>query len=360
MKPFCYLPLNALGRLVFWTLTWGLLACEGDPNADVADISLQVDVERTDSLLWACARDLQAGTDDPMAVYQRHLATEREFLMTWVDGRPEAMNLPPAQQDSLIARMLLPVLADSSVYALLDTIRKEIPYDFPLEERLVYPLKRLKKYFPQSEIPYIRTHADGYVPYGDVSSVDQVMYLPGYFSFGLHYFMGPDFPYYPQNVPKFVRKRFDTTYLEVAMAQELAVAYVRPPALSYQLRLLDHIMYAGIKQEFVDQLLPNTPDSLKLFYSQEQMEWANYFEANIYNELLNDDFYSTDVNLYQKYLADKPRSTHLSIESAPRLGVFVGWKIVQAYREQHPELSLEALCSTNDYEQIFREARYKP
>ncbi|RMG17790.1 MAG: hypothetical protein D6730_23600, partial [Bacteroidetes bacterium] len=183
-----------------------ICACESDPNADIAEVELEVEMLRTDSLLYECARALQEQpAADHFAAYEQYLKSDREFLLAWIDERAPSMGLSDGQKDSLIVEMLLPVLADSGVFWLLDTVRQTIPYDEPIAERLSYPLKRFKKYLPQKEIPALRTHVDGYVPQGDVRAVDQVMSLPGYMSFGLHYFMGPEFPYYPVNVPQFIR-----------------------------------------------------------------------------------------------------------------------------------------------------------
>ncbi len=340
----------------------GLLftSCEQDPNADIREVELELDFIRTDSLLYACAKNFHAQPDlDYHTAYHRHLQSARDFLLLWVDDRAMQMQLSDELKDSIIAEMLGPVLADASVFKLLDTIRQVIPYDTPIEERITYPLKRFKKYFPSLEIPAIRTHADGYVPYGDIRSVDQIIYAPGYMSLGLHYFLGADFPYYPTNVAHFIRKRFDLRYLEVALTHQLVSVNVPALPYSFETRLVDQLIQEGIKQYIIHQLLPNTADSLIHFYTSKQMDWVNYFEANIYNEIIK-DIYSVDIKVFNRYLGDKPSSTHLSLESAPRLGQYAGYKIVEAYMKRHQEVSLDELRERTDYEVIFREAKYKP
>lgn len=335
-------------------------ACTPDPNADIADMEFELEVVRTDQLLYECAKAIHDNPQiNPYEAYETYLKSEREFLAVWVDDRIIQANVSDEIKDTMIVRMLLPVLADSGVYQLLDTIQQIFPGDFPLSERITPTFKRFKKYFPNVEIPSVRTHVDGYVSFGDISTVDQVLYTPGYFSFGLHYFIGGDYPYYPRNVPQFIRERFSPEYLNVSLAHQLASVHIKPIPVSYETKLVDHVIHTGIKQYIVDKLLPNTPDSLKLFYTTEQMNWVIYYEAKIYNEILQ-EIHNMDIMAFKRYLDDKPHSTHLSRDSAPRLGQFAGWKIVSAYMERNPDITVEELSQMTEYEKIFRGAKYKP
>ncbi|MEL6135636.1 MAG: hypothetical protein AAFR59_19935, partial [Bacteroidota bacterium] len=102
-----------------------------------------------------------------------------------------------------------------------------------------------------------------------------------------------------------------------------------------------------------------TPDSALLMYTTSQMEWADYFESDIYQEMI-DKLFETKFAYQQTYLAEKPYTTTLVIESAPRIGVYAGWKIIQAYMDRHPEIKLPELVARTDYETMFKEARYRP
>ena len=143
------------------------------------------------------------------------------------------------------------------------------------------------------------------------------------------------------------------------MVAEIAEGMVAPIDLTRQPTLLDKMIRAGIKQYFMQQLLPHTPDSLRLSYSARQMEWANLYEARIYKELIP-HLYKIDFNLHRDFMAEKPYTTQLSLDSAPRVGEFAGWKMVAAYMRLHPEENLESLTERQDYETIFKESRYKP
>ena len=355
-------------HIAFGIVTFLLLTqCDTDPNADIQDIELEIDFSRADSVMWEASAALQENPDmAPMEVYDKFLIHEKGFLGEWVDVRrflpPNLQNTPKA--DTFIARTLVPILADSNLFMLLDTVRKVFPYDYPFKERITPALKRLVKYIPDVQIPAYRTHVNGFVAHGDMRQVDQIVFLPvpdspGYFTFGLHYFLGAKLPYYPANIPQYQKNRFSEEYLEVLMVESIANGMVPEVSPSQQPTLLDRIIHAGIKQYFVQQILPNTPDTLCLKYTEKQLYWADLYEARIYKELM-DDLFDTNFMAHRDYIMDKPYTTSLAQESAPRLGEYLGWKIVSNYMDRHSEVTLDELIETTDYEMIFREARYKP
>ena len=47
-------------------------------------------------------------------------------------------------------------------------------------------------------------------------------------------------------------------------------------------------------------------------------------------------------------------------EAPPRIAVWLGWQIVRAYMDQHPDLTLAQLWEEIDSEKILKESRYKP
>lgn len=336
-----------------------MLGCEEEKDADVADVAINLDWVRVDQLMYDFAQALRNNPAvDPQIAFREHLAPEAEFLAEYV-VLPRGVQQSPRLRDSLLAVTLAATLTDSAFFSLLDTVQARFPDDFDFQRRIAPPLKRLQQYFPDITIPAFRTHVNGYPPRGDWRMVDRVASYPGYISFGLHYFMGPDWPMYPAGIFAYQRRRLSPEYLEVALVQEIANQIVAPVPRSAATPLLHYVMHAGIKQYLMQRLLPYTPDSLLLRYTSDQMAWANLYEARNYKYLMP-KFYDTDFKLERDYLSDKAYTTDLALESAPRLGEYIGWKVVEAYMEEHPETTLAELCERQDYEGMLRRSRYKP
>ena len=347
---------------ILFILGFALLfsSCDSDPDADLDEIDLTVKVVRADSLMLATSHYLLDHQDiDPMKVYENFLKGERDYFIQFMDLERQFPRTSGARMDSLLAYKLITVLSDSGLAYLLDTVRQVFPYDYPFAQRLTKPLKRLKKYFPDISMPRFYTHANGFFPGADLRNIDQVLSLKGYYSMGLHYFLGADYPFYPQNIYSYQRRRMDDEYLEVNLMKRIAEEFVSPVSFNQQPQLVDFMVQAGIKQYFLEKMLPHTPDSLRLYYTAEQMYWADIYEEKNYGFLL-DKLFTTDAKTKQDFLGDKPYTSSLSLASAPRIGEYTGWKIVKAYMDRHPAVTLAELCEMDDYQKIFRESKYKP
>ncbi|MEO0473815.1 MAG: hypothetical protein AAF206_29665, partial [Bacteroidota bacterium] len=155
-----------------------LQACETVPNEDVAEFPLEIDFLRSDQQMMACAKALQENSElSDYEAYQTYLSSERDFFAELMGLAPrfKQLKLTESQQDSILARNLGPMLRDSFVYVVLDTVRQAFPESKELTANLLPPLKRLKKAFPEIELPAFRTHINGYNANGDLRSADQVL-----------------------------------------------------------------------------------------------------------------------------------------------------------------------------------------
>lgn len=351
-------------------LTAVLWASCNSKNADVKDIPLEWKFVRADKMMYEAAKAAHdsKGKLDTMGIYNQYLKSDRDFFLDLMNleaqlaMRTRAQRISDGMKDSILAATLVPILAQPAMYQLLDTVQKVFTADYNFEEIITPPLKRLKQEFPQlPTFPAFRTHVSGY-PQGDApSATDQMVpTMSGkYFSFGLHYFLGETYRFYPPTMPKFIRRRCAKDYMEVMFVREIAEGMVEPVDPRKQPTLLDNMVREGIKLALIDKLLPYTPDSLKICYSDKQLAWAEKNEKAVYKEL-TPQLFSIDFLEHQKYLGEKPYTTHISPESAPRLAQYMGWRIVKAFIEQHPDMKIADLCARTDYETIFKESKYKP
>ena len=335
-----------------------LTACSPQSDIDLDSISIDWKFRRLDTQMYECAQALkQDSTLDTFQAYEQYFAQDRGYYL-------ESLGLPFSEErkaDSLLAKSLVSLVLDPNMYQLLDTIQQVFPPQFPFDSMLVPLVKRLSAFYPGDslEIPTFCTFANGYFAGGDSRSVDQIQVLPHYFGIGLHFFLGKDFPYYPNLVPNYIRRRFDKQYIETLVATSIAEGMVPEVDPRGQPALLHHVVRKGIVQYFINQLLPNTPDSTLLFYTSPQIEWAETYEPALYKEILP-QLYSTDFLQYRDFLEEKPFSTQIAQDAPPRIGQFLGWKIVRSYMDKNPQIGLNELAENQDYEAIFKEASFRP
>lgn len=341
--------------LLGFGLSLGIAGCdEGSGKVPLDDVLLEMQAYRLDQKLHEAAQALQANPAlDSLALYSQFLSESRAFVTDWI-----FLGNADYATDSVVAGVLTEFVSDSIGQVLLGQIQSQFAQKDPLDgvENL---LKRLKYYFPNRTMPSIVTFADGFPPTVQ-AGLEQTFMSPRFIGIGLHYFMGPDFNYYPPDMPQYLRRRTDPAYIPVHIAYRIAEAMIPAPELAGNPVLLDHVVQQGMQQLLVDKLLEDSaPDSVKLFYTADQLDWANSFEARAYKDLVN-DFYDIDSELVRRYIDDSPFTSQLHRSSAPRLGRYMGWKILQAYEQKHPEVSLEELVLRRDFQKVFKEAGYRP
>ncbi len=128
-----------------------------------------------------------------------------------------------------------------------------------------------------------------------------------------------------------------------------------------QERLLENMLYRGKVMYVLSVLMPETAPNDIMGYTRFQWEWCRKYEDKIWNTIVGQkDIYSSDQLLINKYLNDAPFTATVSQESPGRLGTWIGWQIVQSYMDKNPEVTLQQLMKTKDYQLILNKSEYQP
>lgn len=357
------LPLFATGRILIKNLTIYsgicllLLAGCGGGEADIPyeDVEVRLKVHRLHDDMYRATQDIRQNQADSLAVYREYFVQHRDFITDWMFYGNDSI-----ATDSILTVMMYEFVNDPNGQQLLDTLHTAFEAQgFDPKNVLTEPMQRFKYYFPNKALPSFVTFVDGY-PQTAQQGIDQIFISPRYFGIGMHYFMGPEFKYYPPDLPKYIRRRCTVEHLPSLVVHKLADVMIPKPDLSTNPVLLDFIVHEGIKLYFVDKVLgPQVHDSLKIFYDATQIEWANAWEAKAYSDMV-DQLYEINPDLMRRYVDDSPFTSQLNRKSAPRLGQFIGWKIVTAYMANNLDVQLDGLVRQTDYKAIFQQAKYRP
>jgi gliding motility-associated lipoprotein GldB len=241
-------------------------------------------------------------------------------------------------------------------------LSKEVDSVFPnlkaQEEGLTETFKYIKYYYPKAKIPKFISFASGFayqMPVGD-----------NYLGIGLDMFLGKDSKFYKaivQSVPLYLSRRFTPEYIVPRVAETYAheELFAEPDD---NRTLLSKMIFQGKILYFLDQVLPeNLSDSTKIGYTQQQLDWAQNFEGDIWAYFLENNYlYETDYQKIQVFLSEGPFTPGLgeNRDSAPKLGVWMGWQIVRKYMKEHPDVTLQQLMADNDAQKILNQSKYKP
>jgi uncharacterized protein YjaZ len=122
----------------------------------------------------------------------------------------------------------------------------------------------------------------------------------------------------------------------------------------------------GKQWYLLDKFLPEASDTLKTGYSKNQTEFIKKNEGNIWGEFLQStpDPYTVDQERMKNYLGEGPFTQDMPHDlqgngTPGNIGQWIGWRIVQKFAENKPEMTLQEILTT-PAKMIFQEAKYKP
>jgi hypothetical protein len=239
---------------------------------------------------------------------------------------------------------------------LYDTTQMIFPDLSAVKPEFEQAFRYFKYYFPEYPTPKITTFISEY-------SMAAFLYGEGDLGIGLDFFLGSTYPYaqYNPNNPNFsgyLTRSFDKNHMVSKALQPLIQDLLGVPQGN---RMLDVMIYNGKQLYLQKALLPYTPDSILLELPQQQVAWLKDNELEMWAHFLKENLlYSTDYSEFRKLVDYSPNSPNMPPEAPGRTANYVGWKIVEAFMQRHPELGPQDLPQLPDAQYILEQSKYKP
>jgi len=226
-------------------------------------------------------------------------------------------------------------------------------------------LQYLKYYFPEYPAPKqlitfigpLDAYAEGRTGgYGDIITSEAL-------AVGLQLHLGSNSVIYTSEqgqrlYPAYISRRFDPAYIPVNCMKNIIDDLFT--GLPGDKNLLDLMVDKGKRLFILDKLLPQTADSLKIGYTENQLKGAEKNEGliwNFFNE--NNLLFESDAQMIKSYVGDGPKTVELGDESPGYIALYTGRQIVRAYMDKNPKTSLKELLAL-DAKTILNESKYKP
>ena len=219
-----------------------------------------------------------------------------------------------------------------------------------LETDLETAYKHLKYYYPETKIPKLATFITG---------MGQDLYLDdSLVVWGLDFFIGPKAKYRPP-FPKYILFRYDKPFLVPTTVLLLSDKYNKTDPENST--MLGEMIANGKSLYFTQRMLPCTPDSLIIGYTNQQIADVYYNQERIWGHFVEKGLlFETEQFKIKKYVGERPNVPEIGKECPGRIGAWVGWQIVRKYMEEHPEVTLQQLMAETNAQKILNESRYKP
>lgn len=236
----------------------------------------------------------------------------------------------------------------------LQQFNKEIQTQFgdlgAIKTQLQQAFGQIQANFPDFKAPQLITAVTGFMG-SDLYVSDSVIVI------GLDYFGGPKASYRPQ-LFDYQLRRYQQEYIVPAIIFLISEKYNKVPA-NDQTLLADMLWY-GKGFEFVKHVAPETPDSLIIGYSQEQLEDVYASQQDIWAYFLDRKLlYQTRDAEKDRFISERPATPEISQYCPGGIARWVGWRIINRYLAEKPSTKLPELMGNTNVRQLLEESKYK-
>ena len=236
---------------------------------------------------------------------------------------------------------------------LYDSVESIYPDLSVYAEQFTRAFKYFRYHFPKREVPEIFTYVSGLV-------FDYpVQFFNGDMIIALDMYLGADYLEYRKlRLPLYRIQRMNSDYIVRDGIYELFYNhFLEKPGKN----VLEKMINKGKHLYFLDALLPESADHIKIGYPIEKLQWCIENEHNIWAFMIeNELLYSSSSQTLRNLFTDGPFTHSFSQESPARIGEWMGWQIVRSYMNSHPGLTIETLMMEEDAQKILEDSGYKP
>ncbi|WP_315818321.1 hypothetical protein [Paraflavitalea speifideaquila] len=244
-------------------------------------------------------------------------------------------------------------------------VSKTFPDTRSIEKEVKKGLQFVKYYFPEYKAPtrlifYIgpmdALYQASLGSYGDAITNNGL-------AVGLQLHLGKDFELYTSEMgralyPAYISRRFTPEYIPVNCIKNVIDDIY--PEKTMGKTLVEQMVEKGKRMYVLDKLMPGTPDTLKIGYTDRQLKGCFANEGKIWNFfLVNSLLMNNEPAILKNYMSDAPFTQELGEGSPGYIGLFTGWQMVKKYMDKHPVIKLSALLNIPPMD-IYQQSKYKP
>ncbi len=314
-----------------------------DKIPDVSNIQLDVKVQRFD-------QDMMAIDTNNIAVGVSGLKSKYPMFM---EIFPQIIS-DPSRKDATAEAVIGDFIRHKQIRNLFDSCQLIYRDMSAYDKEFTQAFRFFKYYFPKRPTPqvisYISEYGVGAFPYGD-----------SLLAVGVDFFLGENHTGYQHlDIPRYVLRGMDKNHLVARGMEAWVNGMIDESPLGK--RLIDVMIDNGKKLYILDKLLPYTPDSVKLAYTQKQVDWCKNNEADLWAYVLSDNLlYSVKGESWSKLVNPSPSgTTKMPADSPGRAGNWMGMQIIKAYMQRMPNTTMDQLIALKDAQSILDKSKYKP
>jgi hypothetical protein len=334
-----FAPMRTLSLALIWTL---LFSCSGDEQKcafvpDTSSLSVNLHFEPLEDSLPA--------------------VTTKADLVRFMTAHPDTRDLFFSRgaypSDSVFINRLFGRFSNPHIDTLLMETHRVFGDGTALREQFTQAYANLKYYYPDFDPPRIQTLISGLET--DLFITDTTVFI------GLDYFLGTGAKYTPNNMYAYMLRRYTKDFIVPSVMLLTGVDSRFNKNNEEDKTVLAEMIAYGKAYYFAKRMMPCVSDTLLMGYSSRELEGSIAHEDLIWSRLVQDQvLFSSSHLVKQRFLAERPKTIEVGEDCPGRIAQWVGWRIVEKFMEEHPDITLPQLMAIADAPRIFRESGYKP
>ena len=302
---------------------------------DVSHITVHVEVQRLEQVLFAL--DSKA---DIRAFLQEHADFATQFL---------GLSSPGVEEE--LAERLHAMIKNPDIQALYQEVQQFFGDCSAIRQQFEAAFRYLRYYYPDCKVPQLATFITG---------MGKDLYIsPDLIVIGLDFFMGEGAKFRPIELPDYILRAYEPDYIVPKTILLLSQQFIETD--SSDQTLLAEMLYYGKAYYFAQALLPDVKPSVLLAYTPEQLADVEQHQEVVWEHFIDQELlYVTNHLTKNQYVRDRPFVPEIGQRCPGNIGRWLGWEIVKSYMKKHTTVSLPALMSNPNVQELFTQSGYRP
>jgi len=320
-------------------------SCRPDSKkADVSGVQVHMDFLRFE-------RDLFESDPNNMAA---SIASLRSKYGSFFDLFAFQVTRLGSRDSLLMQQHFHDFIADTNFRAVYKQCEKTFGDFSPYEQELTKAFQHYSYHLPGKTVPKIVTLLSAFSY--------PVICDSTHLGISLDMYLGSDYPMYNTLEPAL------PNYLRIHMRPEYVVSDAMKGWIQSdysiddsQSNLIEQMVSEGRILTCLGYIFPDLHDSITSGFSSAQLKWCENNERMIWSFFVeNKILFTKEPSIMMKYVGEGPTTNGFPKESPGNIGQYIGWRIVNSYMKNHPEISLRMVMEEKNLSKIFQESKYKP
>ncbi len=257
--------------------------------------------------------------------------------------------------DSILAQGYTKMVNEPQVVSFYKDVQDKFGDLTELKLEFEEAFKHIKYYYPDYKIPKVYILFTGLGSFwGNDLYVSQDMIVVS-----IEFFMGENARFTP-NTYDYIKKRYRKEYIVPKVLQYISVEFNKTDFADKT--GLAEMVYYGKSYQFVKTMVPCLADSILGEYTGEQIQilrdesakatiWGFFLEKNV--------LFSTSHLIINPQIEERPFTAEIDSKAPPRLGRWLGWKIIKNYAKKNNDITFQTMMANQDAKDIFNKSGYK-